>query len=207
MYGLRVVTKIELNEDHDVGDAPRFEAAFIGRELRALRHRKGLGLAQVAEATDISKSFLSLVEVGKSDITFSRLMRLVSFYGISITDLVPGQGDAGLVSVLRSGDQKVMAFPAEGIRDVVLTPDTKRTMLPILAEFEPGAKNVEPSVHDGEEFVYVLEGSIVVHFDGAESITLEQGDCLYFAAELPHTYDNPARKPSRLLLVVSPPHI
>jgi quercetin dioxygenase-like cupin family protein len=197
----------KLDDGRDGADAPRFEAGFIGRQLRALRHQKGLGLAQVAEATDISKSFLSLVEVGKSDITFSRLMRLVSFYGISITDLVPGEGDPGLVSVLRSGDQKVMAFPAEGIRDVLLTPDTKRTMLPILAEFEPGAKNVEPSIHDGEEFVYVLDGSVVIHFEAAESITLEQGDCMYFAAHLPHTYANPARKPSRLLLVVSPPHI
>jgi quercetin dioxygenase-like cupin family protein/DNA-binding Xre family transcriptional regulator len=195
------------HEREEVGSAPDAEASFIGKELRALRHQRGLGLAQVAEATDISKSFLSLVEVGKSDITFGRLMRLVAFYGISVTDLVPAGGDTGLVSVLRSGDQKVMAFPAEGIRDVVLTPDTKRTMLPILADFEPGAKNVEPSIHEGEEFVYVLQGSIVIHFDGAESIKLKQGDCMYFAADLPHTYDNPARKASRLLLVVSPPHI
>jgi quercetin dioxygenase-like cupin family protein len=184
-----------------------YEPALIGRELRALRRRKGLGLAEVAKATNISKSFLSLVEVGKSDITFGRLMRLVDFYGVSVTDLVPGAGDGGVISVLRRDDHKAMAFAAEGIKDVFLTRDARRAMLPILAEFAPGAKNVEPNQHDGEEFVYVLEGRLAVHFDGADPIVLQAGDSLYFLAELPHVYENPAADASRVLLVVSPPHL
>jgi transcriptional regulator with XRE-family HTH domain len=193
-------------EPHDDGVSYRsYEPAFIGRELRALRRRKGLGLAEVAKATSISKSFLSLVEVGKSDITFGRLMRLVDFYGVSVTDLVPGEGDGGVISVLRRDDHKAMAFAAEGIKDVFLTRDARRAMLPILAEFAPGAKNVEPNQHDGEEFVYVLEGRLAVHF--AEPIVLQAGDSLYFVAELPHVYENPADEASRVLLVVSPPHL
>jgi quercetin dioxygenase-like cupin family protein/DNA-binding Xre family transcriptional regulator len=194
-------------ERDEVADAPHVEPSFIGKELRALRHQRGLGLAQVAEATNISKSFLSLVEVGKSDITFGRLMRLVTFYGISVTDLVPGQEDGGLVAVVRRGEQQTIESPAEGMRDVLLTPDTKRTMLPILAEFEPGAESFEPSVHDGEEFVYVLQGNFAVHFEGADSVVLDEGDSVYFAAELPHTYKNTADGQTRVLFVVSPPHI
>lgn len=198
---------MSVERDDDGSGALGYQPSLIGKELRALRRRKGLGLAQVAEATNISKSFLSLVEVGKSDITFGRLMRLVDFYGISVTDLVPGEREGGLISVLRRDDHKVMTFGSEGIKDVFLTRDTKRSMLPIIADFEPGAKNAEPAEHEGEEFAYVLEGRIAVHFDGAEPIVLDEGDSLYFVAEIPHVYENPANEPARVFLVVTPPHV
>src|SRR4051812_28348017 len=56
-------------------------AAPLGAALRGLRRARRLSLQDVAEATAISASFLSLVETGKSDITIGRLVRLVEFYG------------------------------------------------------------------------------------------------------------------------------
>ncbi len=60
----------------------------LGTRLRQLRKSRGVSLAEVAEGTGISASFLSMVEKGKSDITVSRLMRLVHWFGVSIADLV-----------------------------------------------------------------------------------------------------------------------
>ena len=56
--------------------------AGLGSALRAARRRKSLSLSDVAAATGISPSFLSLVENGKSDITIGRLVRLVTFFAI-----------------------------------------------------------------------------------------------------------------------------
>ena len=58
----------------------------LGRRLRELRTSRKLSLAEVAEATSMSPSFLSVVENGQSDITVSRLMRLVQWYGVSVSD-------------------------------------------------------------------------------------------------------------------------
>ena len=58
--------------------------------MRAARLARGFSLGQVAAATDISRSFLSLVENGKSDITIGRLTRLIDHYGISVADLIHG---------------------------------------------------------------------------------------------------------------------
>jgi quercetin dioxygenase-like cupin family protein len=179
----------------------------LGDALRLLRRGRGLTLAQVAEATDISKSFLSLVEGGKSDITIGRLMRLVSFYGVSVTDLIPGARNHQPVSVIRAGEGRSVASPSEGIRDILLAPDTKRSMLPLLAVFEAGGKNVEAAQHDGEEFLYVIDGSVKVEIEGHEPVILEPGDSMFFEATLPHWYENVADCTARIVFVVSPPHI
>src|SRR5438105_3725718 len=73
------------------GKAPRNVASApqLGDALKALRRQRGYSLVQVAKETGISKSFLSLVESGRSDITIGRLLRLVTFYGAHIADLLP----------------------------------------------------------------------------------------------------------------------
>jgi len=182
-------------------------AGGLAERLRRLRRERNLTLGQVAKATDISRSFLSLVESGKSDITFGRLMRLVRYYGISVTDLLPDDDDGETPAVVRAGHQKVIASPAEGIEDFLLTTDTNRAMLPLLVVFAPGGRNVETAEHEGEEFAYVLEGSITVSIEGHEPMTLKRGDSLYFRAELPHSYANPSNRQARVLFVITPPHM
>src|SRR5882672_9484931 len=66
----------------------------LSAKLRAARKQRNLSIAAVADGTQISASFLSLVENGKSDITIGRLTRLIEFLGISITDLITGEEPA-----------------------------------------------------------------------------------------------------------------
>ena len=84
-----------------------------------------LSLAEVAEATRISPSFLSLVELGKSDITIGRLVRLAEFYGVSFTDLLGGRGgDATAGVIVHAHEQRLLHSPAEGIDVYLLAADT-----------------------------------------------------------------------------------
>jgi transcriptional regulator with XRE-family HTH domain len=180
----------------------------IGRQLRAVRTKRGFTLAQVAAATKISKSFLSLLEVGKTDVTIGRLMRLVHFYGISVVDLLPdAAADSSEITVVRNGEWTLLDSPSEGIRDYLLTLDTNRVMLPLIGVFEPGGRNVELAEHEGEEFVYILEGRFAVHIAAQEPVILSKGDSMYFRADLPHAYANVSEGESRLLAVITPPHL
>lgn len=175
----------------------------MGERLRAIRRKRGESLEHVAEKTGISKSFLSLVERGKNDITIGRLMHLVRFYGVSVVDLLPLESDNDPIVVKRA-QQKLIRSPAEGVNIYLLAPDTNRGMMPIIEYFEPGAETREHLSHEGEEFVYVLQGTVVVEVGGTEYL-LGEGDSAYFDAELPHIYRNPSSAPARALEVVSPP--
>lgn len=164
-----------------------------------------MSLSEVAEATGISASFLSLVENEKSDITIGRLVRLVDFYRVSIVDLVPSPRPSDPDTVRRS-EQRLLHSPAEGIDVFLLVADMRRAMMPMLVLFEPGAGLAEYGHHQGEEFVHVLEGTLELEIEGEEPRVLEEGDSAYYRADRAHLFRNPdPERPLRIVCVDAPP--
>ena len=179
----------------------------LGRALRAARLARGLSLGQVAAATDISRSFLSLVENGKSDITIGRLTRLIDHYGISIADLVPTPPPAD-AEVVRPDERRQLHSTTEGIDFFLLAPDSRRSMMPMLVEFEPGAGLAEHGRHNGDEFIIVLAGQLELELEGSTLRHLRAGDAAYYSAERPHRFRNAStRKGLRILCVNTPPSL
>lgn len=177
----------------------------LGQRLRDIRKARGLSLAGVAHSTSISPSFLSLVELGKSDITIGRLTRLAEFYKISFDELLGG-AEAEELDIIRGHGRQLIHSPAEGIDIFMLTSSTRGTMLPMLLEFEPGAELAEYGKHRGEEFVHVIEGTLSLEVDGTEPRELKAGDSAYYSAERPHLFRNASsKKPLTLMCVDSPP--
>ncbi len=154
-------------------------AGPVGERLRQLRQGRGMSLNQVAAGTGISPSFLSLVENGRSDITIGRLTRLIEFFEISITDILPSP-EAAEPNIVRADERQLIHSPAEGIDVFMLGIDPLHTMMPMLLEFEPGAKLAEYGRHPGEEFVHVLEGKLELTLMGSEPQLLEAGDSAYY---------------------------
>ena len=178
----------------------------LGAHLHRARTSRNLSLADVAEATGISASFLSLVEKERSDITIGRLVRLIDFYGISISDILPGTTVGGYPQVVTPGERRLLHSPAEGIDVYLLTQDTRRQMMPLQVEFEPGARLAEPGRHAGEEWVLVVEGELRLELDGAEPRILGPGDTAYYPAERPHLFANAsATRPLTVICVDTPP--
>ena len=178
----------------------------VGAHLRQTRHARKLALADVAEATGISASFLSLVENDKSDITIGRLVRLIEFYGISIGDILPGATSTGYPEVVTPEERRYLHSPAEGIDVYLLTQHTRHQMMPLLLEVEPGARLAEPGQHAGEEWVLVVEGELRLELDGMPPRILKPGDTAYYPAERPHHFANASTtKPLRLICVDTPP--
>jgi len=162
-------------------------------------------MAEVASGTKISSSFLSLIENGKSDITMGRLIRLVSYFGVSITELMPdGLGPAGPL-IVRQGEQKIVQSASEGINLHLLAPDTRRLMMPFISVYEPGAELADYVSHEGEEFLHVLRGKIELHLRGSDPVILSPGDSAYFPGNRPHRTRNAWKSQARLFRVVTPP--
>src|SRR5262249_60611055 len=86
----------------------------LGPKLRSLRRERSLSLTQVASATGISSSFLSLVENGKNDLTVARLIRLTSYYGVAVSDLLPEDEDEP-AEIVRSGHEPHIPSRSEGM--------------------------------------------------------------------------------------------
>jgi transcriptional regulator with XRE-family HTH domain len=176
----------------------------LGGRLRRLRRERGLSLGEVAKATDISASFLSHVENGKSDITFMRLERLVAIYGASLMDLAAPHPAND--RIIRASEQERLASAEEHFAIYLLAPDTKRSMMPILTVYEPGGGTVDSFRTESEEFIHLLHGAVEIAFEDGEIIELAKGDSVYLIE--PHrsrTYRNASRGQTITLSVLSPP--
>lgn len=178
--------------------------ADLGKTLRVLRRDRGSSLAAVAEGTGLSQSFISLVESGKSDISFGRLIRLLDHYGVGLADVLPRQ-EPQAADVVTPQTRLHVYSPTEGIEMFLLTPDTHRTMMMLLATYEPHGKTAEFTRHPGEEFIFVLEGTIQLTLKGSEPVTLGEGDSVYFQADTPHLLANPGTQRTRLMAAITPP--
>lgn len=179
----------------------------LGASLRALRQSRQLTVRDVAESTGISSSFLSLVETGRSDITIGRLTRLVEFFGVSLLDLLPEQPTAD-ARIVRRDERRQLPSAELGVSVFLLVPDTQRTMMSMLLDFEPGASLAEYGRHPGEEWVHVLEGQLLIEFEGDEPRILAAGDSAYYSSTHPHLFKNadPKRR-LRVVCVDSPPNL
>ncbi len=178
----------------------------LGRRLRQLRTSRKQSLAEVAEATTISPSFLSMVENGQSDITVSRLMRLVHWYGISVGDLLP-EPDHLPVRVVHADDRRSLELSDEGIAIHMLTPTGQNAMMPVINVYRPGGGMTEPTHHDGEEFVFVLEGAVELSYGGAAPLLLKAGDSAYYRADVPHSFRNAGDREARFFGITTPPNL
>lgn len=174
----------------------------LGPALREARKARGLSLTDVAEATGISRSLLSLIETGRSDITIGRLGRLAQLYEIRLADLVPEPRHPDPI-VVRSDDRPVIHYTAEGIDVEVLAPQGPKQMQALLATLLPGAKMEDYIVQDNEQFVHVLEGRVRTEFGDGRAIELDAGDSAYYiSGEGGHRHANLADGTTRMVIVL-----
>lgn len=182
----------------------------LAPKLRQIRVDRGYSLDTVAKGTGLSKAFLSLVETGQSDISLGRLLKVVGFYGIRVSDLLGehgGNGDTdGKVRDLHEHEH--VSSATEGLDIEILADHRLPALLPMLMTLEPRGQTAEPARHHGEEFVYVLSGKLLMTAeleDGTVTLTLGPGDSYHFAAAQPHRYACLGESVVKALLVVTPP--
>jgi len=194
---------IELSERLPETDTPH--DAELGVALRQARNARGLSLAQVAEATGVSRSLLSLIETGRSDITVGRLSRLARLYDIRLADLVPEPRHPDPF-VVRADDRRAMHYEAEGIDVEILTPEGPHAMQALLTTLPPNAAMKDFIVQTNEVFAFVLEGKVRTEFADGREIVLEAGDsAAYTSGESGHRHVNLSDKATRMVVVIRRP--
>jgi transcriptional regulator with XRE-family HTH domain len=181
------------------------DEAALGTKLRQARRARGLSLAQVADATAISRSLLSLIETGRSDITIGRLNRLAQLYDIRLADLVPEPRHPDPI-VVRADDRRGLHYTAEGIDIEILVPEGPHTLQALLATFEPRAAMEDFVAQPHEQVVHVVQGDIRTEFADGRELELHTGDSATFVSgEGGHRHANLCDDVARMIVVFPRP--
>ncbi|TFV97048.1 XRE family transcriptional regulator [Leifsonia flava] len=168
----------------------------VAPRLRALRQRRELTLAELAERTGISVSTLSRLESGARRPALDLLMRLAGVYRVSLDDLVGAPQIA---------DPRVRPKPfyRNGKAIIPLTRDNPdvHAFKMVLPGHDPAAP-IETSTHEGYDWIYVLSGRVRLAL-GTEEIVLEAGEAAEFDTRMPHGNVSASMEPAEILNLLS----
>ena len=174
----------------DVSASAQQGLGEIGERIRAIRQAKRLSLGQLSNLTGFDIELLSNIEVNKVQPQLGTVMKLARALDSAFVRLVSGVGDK-LYSVTRKGEQKIVSrsISQKAKRQIYkyrsLAPEVKgRHMEALIVQLEENPDD-EMSVHEGEEFIYVLDGIVTLRI-GEDMFELEPGDSVYYLSTTPH---------------------
>jgi DNA-binding transcriptional MerR regulator/mannose-6-phosphate isomerase-like protein (cupin superfamily) len=157
----------------------------LGKRLRSLRARERKTLQEVSEVTGLSRSFLSTLENGDTGASVASLSAIAQAYGTSMRKLL-GAGLKEGTRLLRPGDRRVAEMP-NGVKIAELAAGG-HLMDPTLYYVPPNAGSDGFYSHQGEEFMYVVKGSVFVELKDEDTYRVQAGDVLYFPSTIPHRW-------------------
>jgi transcriptional regulator with XRE-family HTH domain len=180
----------------------------IGPKIRALRLNKKLGLVQLGEHTGLSPAMLSKIERGQLFPTLPTLLRIALVFGVGLEHFFVETEERPAVSVIRKSERlRLPDRPGEEppayFFESLDFPVTDRRMESFYAEFPVRSKASKPHQHGSAEFIYVMEGQLVVTVDGTDFV-LDEGDAMYFDSSAPHSYRRESRAICTAIVVVAP---
>src|SRR3954454_14543843 len=177
----------------------------VGGRVRALREAMSLSLRDLAERSGVSAPMLSQVERGETSPTLTVAARIAGGLELSLSQLLR-LDEGGDVTVVRAAERR--GGGADGHHYEILTPPlpglrselSRHRLAPGAATGGPG----DPPMHEpgARETALVEPGDVALVVDGAEH-RLAPGDCVTFAADLPHHFENTGKEEAVLLAVVS----
>ncbi|KMZ44363.1 MULTISPECIES: XRE family transcriptional regulator [Bacillales] len=174
----------------------------IGVLIKSLRVGKKKTLKQIAEKTQLSISFLSQVERGKSSITLESLKKISEALGVSPGYFFSGESSGGNELGRRASKERSGLLHAPFVYEDLSGDLANPALVPILVTLSPHGEKGTPFVHQGQEFVYVLEGVLTVLL-GEEEHDLFPGDSIHMHSSVPHNWVNRTGKVTRFLCVNS----
>jgi transcriptional regulator with XRE-family HTH domain len=187
----------------DIKDGDDCATEAIGCRVQRLRRDKGLSLEDLSQLTGFEVDLLTRIENDEIQPQLGTIIRLSKALDRSLARLVSGGQGGKLYSLTRRGESKAVSrsTTAKGQRGAYrymsLAPEVDgRHMEALMVELAPDADeaaaanevasaNEATSVHDGEEFIYVLEGKVGLRL-GDETFTLDPGDSIYYLSTVPH---------------------
>jgi transcriptional regulator with XRE-family HTH domain len=176
----------------------------IGEKIKRLRLNNALTQEELANRCELSKGFISQLERDMTSPSIASLVDILECLGTDLNEFFSDSIDEKIVFT------KNDFFETEDKeRNYLLSwivPNAQKNMMePILLDISPGGSFIEDTPHQGEEFGYVIQGSVTVVV-GGQKYKAKKGETFYYKTKSDHTIQNPGKLPAKILMVATPPN-
>jgi len=184
----------------------------VGEKIKQIREMKKVSVEELAARSGMEIAIIQKIEQEKNVPSLAPLIKIARALGVRLGTFLDDSDNYGPV-VVRSGEyHKGARFTSqasearEHLNFFSLAFDKAgRNMEPFIVDIEPGLQSdYMLSSHEGEEFIYVLEGEVEINY-GKETYTLAKGDSIYLDSIVLHNVHAANQNSARILAVVYAP--
>lgn len=175
----------------------------IGEKIRRLRIKNALTQEELADRCELTKGFISQVERDLTSPSIATLVDILEGLGTNLKDFFNETIDEKIIF----SKEDVFELENEELKYILkwIIPNAQKNIMePILVELEHEGKTKEDPPHEGEEFGYVVNGSIYLHV-GEAKYKVKKDESFYFKANSNHYISNAGKTKARVIWVSTPP--
>lgn len=179
----------------------------LGERVRELRKARNWTLEQAAQQVGLARSTLSKIENGQMSPTFEAVRKLATGMGITVPQLFTAPRSDKILarrSITKMGDGKPL-ITATYEHEMLATDLSQKQMTPYRAIVR--ARSIDDFDgwvrHDGEEFMYILTGTISFYTEFYEPVEMRRGDSAYYDAAMGHNVVSISQEDAVILWVTS----
>jgi mannose-6-phosphate isomerase-like protein (cupin superfamily) len=186
-----------------MNETEKKQFAELAARIAWLRDSEGYTVEEFAEKLGIDAEVYRGYETTGYDIPASALMHIAHYCHIGLSELMTGSSARlDTYQIVRKGQgREIDRFPGYHFKDLAFN-YAHKVMQPLLVTLDPSEDPAELVVHEGQEFNYVLSGTLLLDFADRQ-IELEAGDSAYFNPALPHGQRCAGDEPVSFITVVT----
>lgn len=175
----------------------------IGSKIRELRMSKGLTQEELADRSELSKGFISQVERDLTSPSIATLVDILQCLGTSLQEFFSEDPDEQIVFSDEDYFEKIDSEQKLKIEWIIPNAQ-KNAMEPVRVTIAPGGSTYPDVPHEGEEFGYVLSGSIQIHV-GSRMYKAKKGESFYFTPNASHYISADGKSNAVFIWISTPP--
>jgi len=167
---------------------PAIVEAEIGKRIKSFRTQKQITLEGLAQRTGFTKGYLSKVEKSKKSPPVSTLGIIARALGVTISALLGEEAPRTSFCLVRKDERPLIARNGTAFGysyEAMAYRFPNKTMEPFLLTLPVKPKKRTLYQHEGEEILFVIQGTMKF-FHGNEEYIVDEGDCIYFDSGIPH---------------------
>lgn len=183
--------------------------SVVGLKIKSIRESKNLSIEDVAERCDMSVEQIVSIESDQNLPSLGPLIKIARALGVRLGTFMDDNDELGPV-VCRAEDRNNSISFSNGTADArkhmtyfsLAKQKAGRHMEPFIIDVEPSEdKDFKLSAHEGEEFIYVINGELEIEY-GKEKYLLKEGDSIYYDSIVMHHVHGAPGKPAKILALV-----
>ena len=181
----------------------KIDGSSIGERIKMLRQAKSLTQEELATRAGLTKGFISQIERNLTSLSVESLIGILDALDEKPSSFFNAARDEKIVFKIKDR----VDLEREDVKKFqILVPAAQNRMMdPALLELNVGERTPEEEPHEGEEFGFVLSGSIELML-GGNLYKLKKGECFFFKATKKHSIANRRNNKAIVLWISSPPN-